>query len=55
MARRYERTWKTNDSKNKLLIEIDGEIRTLELEPNYYNRNELVEFLNEGLEIPSTQ
>ena len=27
------------------------EIRTLELESNYYNRNELVEFLNEGLEL----
>ena len=38
-----------NDSNNKLLIDIDSEIRTLELEPNYYNRNELVEFLNEGL------
>jgi hypothetical protein len=33
---------------NKLLIEIESCEKTFELEPNYYNRYELVEFLNEG-------
>ena len=43
------------EDNNKLIIEIDDNIRTIELEPNYYNRNELIEFLNEGFaynEIP---
>jgi hypothetical protein len=34
---------------NKLEIEINNEIKTIILESNYYNRNELVYFINEGL------
>ena len=43
------------DNNNKIIIEIGNQIKTIELEPNYYNRNELIEFLNEGFnynEIP---
>ena len=36
---------------NKLTIEIEEEIKTFELENNYYNRDELLEFLNEGFKI----
>jgi hypothetical protein len=36
------------ENNNKLVIEIGDLIKKIELEPNYYNRNELIEFLNEG-------
>ncbi len=42
-----------SEFNNRLEIEIDKQTKTLVLEQNYYNRNELVEFLNEGLKANS--
>jgi hypothetical protein len=36
------------NNNNKLSIEKNDENKIFELEPNYYNRNEIVDFLNEG-------
>jgi hypothetical protein len=33
---------------NKLSVDYNNDIKILELEPNYYNRYEIVNFLNEG-------
>jgi hypothetical protein len=35
---------------NKITIEMNAKINTFELEPNYYNRYEIVEYLNAGFE-----
>ena len=39
------------NNNNKLNIEYNGIQKTFEIEPNYYNRHELVYFVNEGFKI----